>query len=534
MSRVEEQTFRPIKVIDVDLTSHPVLPASLSGYGAVRVLVRLGGAPLGWVQLSLRARQWGAERLFAAAVEAHRDAILCELLRRSLGERSRETRAENPTVSVTVCTRDRPHDLRRCLAALRELRYPDLEVLVVDNAPATDATERLVRDEFDGVRYLREPRPGLDWARNRALLAARGEIVAYTDDDVVVDPGWVAALAAVFAQSRDVAAVTGLVAPLELETRAQLLFENYGGFGRGFEREWTRVDVAAGERVARRYGATGQFGTGANMAFRRDALLGLGGFDAALDVGTVTQGGGDLEIFFRVLKAGHTLVREPRALVWHRHRADYAGLRAQLRTWGVGMYSYVVRSCLAFPDEVPGFLWIAARWLGLRNARRLLWTLFHDHYPRELLVDEVRGAPLAPARYRQARRAADAIAAEFGPLPFPVTAPSFGAGTPRSGDRKREVVRLELADPLPTLGAEADVYRVEVLWRGDFVGWFSIPPKGADVPPAQLRDAVVDHLHGPLVVALGRERLAEEAGPPDGILRRLFFPRTAPAAAAIS
>ncbi len=61
--------------------------------------------------------------------------------------------------------------------------------------------------------------------------------------------------------------MTGLVAPLELETRAQLLFENYGGFGRGFEREWTRVDVAAGERVARRHGATGKFGTGANMAF---------------------------------------------------------------------------------------------------------------------------------------------------------------------------------------------------------------------------------------------------------------------------
>ncbi|CAN5353941.1 hypothetical protein BH23GEM4_BH23GEM4_23240 [soil metagenome] len=527
--------FRPVEVYDLELAQTPLELPDLPRFGAVRALVRLRGTPLGFVDAAA-GKRITARELAVRAVSTHRAVLEKELLRRALRTPSYAFSGD-PSASVAVCTRDRPRQLRRCLVALDKLRYGELEVLVVDNAPEEDTAQRIVRSEFPHFRYVREPRPGLDWARNRALLEARGEIIAYTDDDVVVDPGWVTALAAVFLESQAVAAVTGLVAPLELETRAQLLFESYGGFGRGFEREWTRVDAAAGERVARRYGATGHFGTGANMAFRREALLELGGFDPALDVGTVTQGGGDLEIFFRVLKAGHTLVREPRALVWHRHRAEYAALRAQLRTWGVGMYAYVVRSCLAFPDEVPGFLWIAARWLGLRNARRLLWTLFHDHYPRELLVDEVRGAPLAPSRYLQARSAAEAIAAEFGPLPWPPMASSSGAGTPRSGSRKREMIRLELADPLPTLGAEADVYRVEVLWRGDFVGSFSIHPKGADVPPAQLRDAVVDHLHGPLVEALGRERLAEEAGPPDGILRRLLFPRSkfgADAAVAIS
>src|SRR5207253_480742 len=110
----------------------------------------------------------------------------------------------------------------------------------------------------------------------------------------------------VFRDDRGTMAVTGLVQPLELETEAQELFERYGGFGRGFERRWYRVNFAAGERPVKLHGGAGKFGTGANMAFRRALFDEIGGFDTALDVGTVTNGGGDLEMFYRVLRSGHS------------------------------------------------------------------------------------------------------------------------------------------------------------------------------------------------------------------------------------
>jgi hypothetical protein len=124
---------------------------------------------------------------------------------------------------------------------------------------------------------------------------------------VVVDRGWVRALARVFAEEAEVMAVTGLVVPLELEAEAQFLFEQYGGFGRGFERKWYRLNCDRHGREVFHL-RTGQLGTGANMASRRSLFEfeRIGGFDPALDVGTLTDGGGDLEMFFRVLQEGHT------------------------------------------------------------------------------------------------------------------------------------------------------------------------------------------------------------------------------------
>src|SRR3954453_20674871 len=130
-------------------------------------------------------------------------------------------------------------------------------------------------------------------------------------------------------------AVTGLVLPYELETAAQLQFEEYGGVGRGVVRRVYPVDQAHGERAVAEHGGTGKFGTGANMAFRKSVFEEIGLFDPALDVGTVTNGGGDLDMFFRVVRAGHTLAYEPAALVWHRHRRTYRELREQLTNNGI-------------------------------------------------------------------------------------------------------------------------------------------------------------------------------------------------------
>ena len=133
-----------------------------------------------------------------------------------------------------ICTRNRPDDLARCLQSLQLLEPRLLEILVVDNAPEGAATRDVVA-RFSDVRYVAEPRPGLSRARMPAC-AARGSIVAFTDDDVRVTPNWVAAMEHGF-RDASISVVTGLVLPAELQSDSQLIFElGAGGFGQGYQR----------------------------------------------------------------------------------------------------------------------------------------------------------------------------------------------------------------------------------------------------------------------------------------------------------
>jgi GT2 family glycosyltransferase len=318
-----------------------------------------------------------------------------------------------PSMTVAVCTRDRTGDLKRCLDSLVNVDYPALDLLVVDNAPSNDATERLVRGSYPNVRYICEPRPGLDWARNRAIAEAGSDIIAYTDDDAVADPGWASALARVFAEHPEVMAVTGLVVPYELETGAQILFESYGGFGRGFSRGWYRLDRDSGKDWF--HIGAGRFGTGANMAFRRSVFEHIGSFDPALDVGTVTNGGGDLEMFFRVLQEEYTLVYEPNAIIRHRHRRSYEELRTQLRNHGIGLYSYFVCSAMAYPEMRLAFIRFGLWWLWHWDIRRLLISFVRPaRMPRYLILAELYGAFIGLTRYRKARKVAASIKHNYG------------------------------------------------------------------------------------------------------------------------
>lgn len=340
----------------------------------------------------------------------------------------RQPPADGGVVTVAVCTRDRAAQLGECLDALAALDYPQsqLDLLIVDNAPTDSATRELVA-RHPRMRYVCEPRPGLDWARNRAIREARGDIVAFTDDDVSVDPAWVRAIAGAFDEEPHAMCVTGLVVPDEIDTPAQALFETYGGFGRGFDRSVHRV--ARGERAARRYGGTGRFGTGANMAFRRSFFELEGLFDPALDVGTPASGGGDLEMFFRVLKSGHALVYEPAAMVRHRHRRDYASLREQITNNGVGFYAYLVRTAQAYPAERFEVLRLGAWWLWWWNARRLLRALVWPRtFPLDLVLAELKGSFVGLRRYRAARRRAAEVLRRFGSHAEPLNA--TGTGVP--------------------------------------------------------------------------------------------------------
>lgn len=232
-------------------------------------------------------------------------------------------------VSVVICTRNRPEQLTRALAAVHALEPAPDEVLVVDNAPTSSATKDVV-DRYPGIGYTQEPRPGLSVARNRGLRETSGDVVAFTDDDAEVRPNWLCGLLAAF-EEPDVMAVTGLVLPAALDTEGQLLFENHlGGFGQGYRSQ--HFDWAF-YRGSRRYGVpVWRIGAGANMAVRRQAFALVGDFDERLGAGAAGCSE-DSELWYRLLAQGWRCRYEPAAVVTHHHRAERRDVRRQAHAY---------------------------------------------------------------------------------------------------------------------------------------------------------------------------------------------------------
>ena len=484
--------FRPIHVVDVELSEPLPDLEGLDRYMAVQALIRLHGRPVISLRLPVEEGRLPAASLEQAVFDQGYWQLMEALLEEEMARDEWRVPDRLPLVTAAVCTRNRGEDLAGCLEALERLDYPALDLLVIDNAPTDDSTERLVRERHPRVRYCREPRPGLDWARNRAILEARGEIVAFTDDDVRVDPRWARAIAEVFADHPDVMAVTGLVAPYELETEAQALFETYGGFGRGCLRQWFHAPPQRGAGPHISHHGAGRFGTGANMAYRRSLFDRIGLFDPALDVGTATNGGGDLEMFFRVLHSGHTLVYEPRALVFHRHRRDLGKLREQIANNGVGFYSFLVRTGLAYDEERMKCMRFGTWWLGWWSVKRLLRSyLFPGGFPRDLILAELWGSLRGLPRYARARRRAAEIARQHGEeLPPPAVA----RATPVP--RKPMAVRLVDCDQLAPLADIGEYNNVRAFFRraGAVLGHVDIAHYGETVSAARLRDEIAPHL----------------------------------------
>ena len=229
---------------------------------------------------------------------------------------------------MVVCTRERPGALARCLDSLLAQAYPDFRILVVDNAPVTDATAEVVRAAArrGPVEYLAEPKAGLSFARNAAVAAAPGEILAWIDDDEYADPHWLAEVARALADHPEADVVSGVIVPAELETQAQMWFEQFGGHskGRGFEPD---VFSPATAHIQSPLYPLPPFGTGANMTFRPGVIERIGGWDTALGAGTPAMGSEDTLAFTQVLLSGGTIVYQPTAVTHHYHRRDLEGLR---------------------------------------------------------------------------------------------------------------------------------------------------------------------------------------------------------------
>lgn len=413
----------PVWLTDVDAGGCSPIPPrrALDGrpYATAAVAVRVHGFLVGVAELPLPdaleppGLAERATEALRAQIEMHLRAGGCELH----GEGTPACREEHgrfleraPFASIVIASRDGERTLPACLDSLLRLDYPSYEVIVVDSASRGRQVERLVRETYGGlVRYVREDLPGLALAHNRGLEEASGSIVAFTDDDVVADPAWLAQIAKAFEAAPDVGCVTGLILPAELESSAQVWLDGYWGLGKGFER---RVfDYRRTPREPLYPYAAGVFGSGANMAFRADALRAMGGFDPALGAGSTALGGDDLAAFFDVIEAGHALVYEPTAFVRHRHRPDYDSLRRQAYGYGAGLTAYLAKTVADDPRRLveitrrlPGAVAHVLAPGSAKNER------MPSDFPRELVRIERRGMLAGGLAYARSRRRIKALA----------------------------------------------------------------------------------------------------------------------------
>jgi glycosyltransferase involved in cell wall biosynthesis len=229
------------------------------------------------------------------------------------------------SISVVICTRDRPDQLENCLRSLQTSSHPPQEIIVVDNAPHTDMTCQRVA-QIPGVKYVLEPRPGLDIARNTGIHHSTGDIIAFTDDDVQIHPNWLVGVQRAFTNPQ-VQAMTGLVLPIEIATEAQDMFEQYWSFNRGYCR--LEFDTQYFQQLKPWGVPAWCVGAGANMAFRRSLFEQVGEFDERLDVGAAGCSG-DSEMWYRIMAAGGTCLYEPTAVVFHQHRRELESLKRQI------------------------------------------------------------------------------------------------------------------------------------------------------------------------------------------------------------
>jgi GT2 family glycosyltransferase len=214
-----------------------------------------------------------------------------------------------PSITVAICTRDRPVDLAQCLGLLATV--PATEVLVVDSGPSTDAARRVCAAR--NARYVLETEPGLSRARNVAWREASGDVVAFLDDDSRPEPGWLPALVRPFLDGSVVVATGQILPPV---------FHSAGT-------EAFRLDSSSTDWRERTL--FGGAGSGANMAFRRSFLEQSGGFDERIGRGRMLDGGEEHDAFYRAVELGFSLAYVPDAVVAHpEHEAGSSDTRTRV------------------------------------------------------------------------------------------------------------------------------------------------------------------------------------------------------------
>ncbi len=259
-----------------------------------------------------------------------------------------------PMVSVVICAYNAERTMRPCLESLRKLDYPNYEVVIVDDG-SRDRTAEIAMD-FPEFRLIRQPNKGLSVARNVGLHAARGEIVAYTDSDCVVDPHWLTLMVRAMVEG----SLDGCGGP------------NYAPHEDGRVEACVAASPGAPCHVLVGHDRAEHL-AGCNMVFAKAALEKVGGFDPQF-----TSAGDDVDICWRMLDAGFKLGFCPAAFVWHFRRNTIKAYYGQQRGYGRAeamLYAryperFNVLGQIKWNGTIPGL----ARTVPGGTERRVLWA----------------------------------------------------------------------------------------------------------------------------------------------------------------
>jgi GT2 family glycosyltransferase len=297
-----------------------------------------GGSDISDWAFGLVDRDRRPKPAFAAVSAAFRDAPFAP-----------SDRSVWPTVSVVICAYNAAETMADCLASLEYLNYPDFEVIVVNDG-SKDATGAIAHGWADGHirrRVIDVENGGLSRARNIGLERATGAIVAYTDADVRVDSDWLTYLVQPFLHSDVVGCGGPNIAPADDPRIAQCVARSPGG----------PTHVLLDDRIAEHV-------PGCNMAFRRDALGSIGGFNPIY-----LRAGDDVDVCWRLQARGWKIGFAPAALVWHRHRASVGAYWRQQVGYGEGE----AWLALKHPDKFVGgdMLWRGRIYSALPFVRGL-------------------------------------------------------------------------------------------------------------------------------------------------------------------
>lgn len=293
-----------------------------------------------------------------------------------------------PSCSVVVCTRDRPALLERCLSAVGALDHPSYEVIVVDNGSGDASTARLAR-RF-GAQYLLEPRVGLSRARNVGARAARGDIVAFTDDDGVPDDDWLRRHADALAEG-GLSGTTGRVLSLEPDSPTARAHDAVGADDLGPHP--LRVD-----RRSPRWFELANFGgvgVGGNFALRRGLFAFGWGFREDLGLGNEILGE-EHYAFFELIRAGHAISYVPEAIVRHQPPSEMTGVGCRKRRTLRSSGAYLV---MLLVEERGYRKWTLAYAVTSIGDRRRAWRAGHVTEPFATRRERLAAGAVGPALY---------------------------------------------------------------------------------------------------------------------------------------
>jgi GT2 family glycosyltransferase len=259
-----------------------------------------------WFTGGEQVRDWG----FGLVDRERQKKAAFRTVRRRYATDALPALAEYPKVSVVVCAYNAESTMAPCLDSLRELRYPAYEVVVVDDG-STDRTGKIA-DQYEGLHVIHQENKGLSAARNVGIAASTGEIVAFTDSDCVVDPDWLYYLVATFLSSGWAAVGGPNLPPPEDSLVATCVAASPGG----------PLHVLLNDEEAEHI-------PGCNMAFRREVLEELGGFDPIY-----RAAGDDVDLCWRLQDRGYRIAFSPAAIVWHFRRNTVKAYIGQQRGYG--------------------------------------------------------------------------------------------------------------------------------------------------------------------------------------------------------